>query len=83
MKICPLQFLVISAMRRLGNVQGFTLMIILDPCSKTCGGSDVQNWMLVCVGLLPINSTTCDSVCPGSNFEKKSMRHSRLSRFVN
>ena len=31
----PLQFLVISALGRLGNVQGFTLMIILDPSSKT------------------------------------------------
>ena len=67
----PLQFLVISALGRLGNVQGFTLMIIWDPCSKTCGGSDVQKCMLVCVGLLPINSTTRDSVCPGSNFEKR------------
>ena len=65
----PLQFLVISALRRLENVQGFTLMIIWDPCSKTYGGSDVQMCMLVCVGLLPINSTTCDSVCLGSNFE--------------
>ena len=64
----PLQFLVISALRRLENVQGFTLMII---CSKTYGGSDVQMCMLVCVGLLPINSTTCDSVCLGSNFEKR------------
>ena len=71
--------LVISAMRRLGNVQGFTLMFILDPCSKTCGGSDVQNWMFVCVGLLPINSTTCDSVCPGLNYEKK--EHASFTTF--
>lgn len=42
-----------------------------DPCSKTCGGPGVQKRMRVCVGLLPINSTTCDSVCPGSNIETR------------
>ena len=46
-------------------------MIIWDPCSKTCGGSGVQKCMRVCVGQLSMNSITCDSVCPGSKFEKR------------
>ena len=69
--MCPLQFLVISAMRRLGNVQSCTLMIIWEPCSKTCSGSGVQKRVQVHVGLLPINSTTCDSVCLRSKLETR------------
>ena len=37
-------------------------MIIWDPCRKTCCGSSVQKHMYVCVGLLTINSTTCELV---------------------
>ena len=37
-------------------------MIIWDPCRKTCCGSSVQKRMRVCVGLLTINSTTCELV---------------------
>ena len=66
-----MQFLFISAMRRLGNVQSCTLMIIWEPCSKTCGGSGVQERIRVRVGLPPINSTICDSVCPESNLETR------------
>ena len=69
--VCPLQFLFISAMRRLGNVQSCTLMIIWEPCSKTCSGSGVQKRVQVHVGLLPINSTTCDSVCLRSKLETR------------
>ncbi|CAH3159405.1 unnamed protein product [Pocillopora meandrina] len=46
-------------------------MIIWEPCSKTCGGSGVQERIRVRVGLPPINSTICGSVCPGSNLEKR------------
>ena len=69
--VCPVQFLVISAMRRLGNVQSSTLMIIWEPCSKTCSGSGVQKRVQVHVGLLPINSITCDSVCLRSKLETR------------
>ena len=46
-------------------------MIIWEPCSKTCGGSGVQERIRVRVGLPPINSTICDSVCPESNLETR------------
>nr|XP_058971716.1 uncharacterized protein LOC131798070 [Pocillopora verrucosa] len=46
-------------------------MIIWEPCSKTCSGSGVQKRVQVHVGLLPINSTTCDSVCLRSKLETR------------
>ena len=58
-------------------------MIIWDPCSKTCCGSSVQKRMCVCVGLLTINSTTCELVWALGQLWKKSMQHSWFSRFVN
>ena len=46
-------------------------MIIWEPCSKTCSGSGVQKRVQVHVGLLPINSITCDSVCLRSKLETR------------
>ena len=46
-------------------------MIIWDPCNWTCAGSGVQKRMRVYVRLLPINSSSCDSVSPRSNLETR------------